>query len=120
MLGAKLYPLVDLEINDIDGVINLVTFIVDTGNDFGLVMPRSLIDELGLRRFPGSTALTSVTGESRQSSYYEAEVIWDGELKTVMVVEGVAPLLGRELMRDYSLTIAMRIGGEVRLERVDS
>lgn len=120
VLGGNLYPLVDLEIRDHDGAVNLVTFIVDTGNDFSLVMTRDLIARLGLQEFPGTTEITSATGDRRSVQYYLAEVMWDGDFKPVRVIEGIAPLMGRELMRSYSVSIEMRLGGLVSITPLES
>ena len=120
VLGGNLYPLVDLEIRDGDGAVNLVKFIVDTGTDFSLVMTLDLIARLRLQELTGTTVITSATGDRRSARYYLAEVMWDGEFKLVRVIEGIAPLMGRELMRSYSLSIEMRLGGLVSIAPLES
>ncbi len=113
--------MVSLEIRVGSGEFRGIPVLLDTGNDFDLVMSRQRVSELGLEFDEGRTIpVRGVHGRER-SSVCVVDAIWDGEPRDVRIVEGQTPaLVGQGLLRDYSLYVEMRDGGMIVLQRLPS
>ena len=113
--------MVSLEIRVGADVFRRIPVLVDTANDCDLVISSERLSELGLRFDEGRTIdVRGVHGIS-ESSVRQSDVIWDGELRRIRIVEGETPaLVGQGLLRDYSLYVEMRDGGVIVLQRLPS
>ena len=120
-LGEKLLLMVFLEIRVSSGKFRSIPVLIDTGNDFDLVMSRSRLSELGLVFEEERTiSVRGVHGKS-DSSICHADVIWDGEQRRIRIIEGETPaLVGQGLLKDYSVYVEMREGGAILLQRLPS
>ena len=120
-LGEKLLLMIFLEIEDSNGDFQDIPALIDTGNDFDLVMSRNRLSELGLEFDEVRTiSVRGVHGKS-DSSVCRAHVIWDGDHRQIRIIEGDTPaLVGQGLLKDYSCYIEMREGGTILLQRLPS
>ena len=120
-LGEKLLLMVFLEIKDGNGNFRNIPALIDTGNDFDLVMSRRRLSELGLEFDEvGSITVRGVHGRA-DSSVCRADVLWGGDLRRIRVVEGETPaLVGQGLLKGYSIYVEMREGGTILLQRLPS
>ena len=120
-ISDGLLPVVEFEIKQGDGEFRRIPALVDTGNDYDVVMSRTRILDLGLSFDEGETVgVRGVHGESK-SPTCRTDAIWDGELRRVRIVEGNVPtLLGKGLLENFSIYIEMRDGGAIVLQRLPS
>ena len=93
----------------------LVDAVVDTGFSGLLTLPSSTITALGLT-WKGRDVATLGDGTSCIFEVYIAEVIWDGQYRTIDINESeTVPLVGMRLLRGYDLHIQAIEGGSVRI-----
>ena len=79
--------------------------ILDTGFTGSLVMPESVIAELGLAK-RGVNILTLGNGEEHPFDYYLGRVSWRGESREVEVLQSIGqPLLGMELLEGAQVAV---------------
>jgi predicted aspartyl protease len=73
---------------------------------------------LGLRwRSTGRFLLAD--GSDRIFDVYEAKVVWDGKLRTILVDETDAePLVGMRLLKGHELKMQVRYRGRVTIKRL--
>lgn len=93
--------------------------VVDTGFTGWLTLPPTVIAELGLnwRNF-GRGVLAD--GSISEFDVYQARVIWDGRVRSVLVDEFAAtPLVGMALLRSCELQIQVRARGKVTIKRME-
>ena len=83
-------------------------------------MPPALITILGLHwRSVERAALAD--GSMCVFQVYEAKVVWDGKVRTILVDETDAdPLLGMRLLRGHELKMQVRARGKVTIKRLPS
>lgn len=94
-----------------------VEFIVDTGFEGDLTLPRSLMQRIGAR--PLFHTLRSLAdGTLRECPLFDLVLDWLGEAREaqVLVLEN-KPLLGSMLFEGCQLFIDFREGGDVTIER---
>lgn len=95
-----------------------VDAVIDTGFDGWLSLPPSLISQLGLPWRRRGRALLADGSESIFDTY-DGTVMWDGFARRVPVDEAnTAPLVGMSLLEGFELTIQVRVGGNVAIERL--
>lgn len=94
---------------------------VDTGFTDYLALPHDLIGFLKLTSLPVQAEATLADGTVIQSPYYRAELLWDSNIKAVLVVgtDG-GTLIGMSLMRGYDLHVSVGEGGKVRLTKQET
>ena len=94
----------------------LVDAVIDTGFSGLLTLPFSTITALNLT-WKGRDVATLGDGTSCIFEVYIAEVIWDGQYRTIDINESeTVPLIGMRLLRGYDLHIQAIEGGSVRVE----
>jgi clan AA aspartic protease len=94
----------------------LVDAVIDTGFSGLLTLPSSTITSLDLT-WKGRDVATLGDGTSCIFEVYIAEVIWDGQYRTIDINESeTVPLIGMRLLRGYDLHIQAIEGGSVRIE----
>ena len=87
--------------------------ILDTGFTGCLVLPDSVIAELGLTQ-RGVITLTLGNGEEHPFAYYVGYVAWCGERRAVEVLQSIGlPLLGMELLEGAQVAVDAWDGGDV-------
>ena len=93
-----------------------IEFVVDTGFEGALTMPRHAIIALGLpyfERIPSRLA----DGTRRETEAYIATIMWEGrEVEVAVLAMGHRALLGTALLEGKRLCIDFRDGGKVRIE----
>lgn len=98
----------------------LADAVIDTGFSGFLTLPSSTIMALDLT-WKGRDIATLGDGTSCIFEVYIAEVIWDGQYRTIDINESeTAPLIGMHLLRGYDLHIQTIEGGSVRIEMLST
>ena len=87
--------------------------ILDTGFTGFLVLPESVIAELGLTQ-RGFITLTQGNGEEHRFAFYVGYVSWRGERREIEVLQSIGqPLLGMELLENGHIAVDARDSGAV-------
>ena len=87
--------------------------ILDTGFTGSLVLPESIITELGLAK-RGVITLTLGNGKEHPFDYYLGWVSWCGERRVIEVLQSIGqPLLGMELLEGAQIAVDAWDGGAV-------
>ena len=96
-------PFVDLLI---EGSPTPVKALVDTGFNAGLMLPRRLVEEMGLPEV-GRGFYVTASDEEPETTVHEAQIQWLGKTEEVLALatEGDTALLGMGLLFDCSLTM---------------
>ncbi len=96
---------------DVQGQVQTILTVVDTGFDGAMTLPASMIQSLGL---PFVRSSRTLLADGRESLFdiHEALVIWGGLPRRVLVdTAETDPLLGMALLEDYELRVQVRSGG---------
>ena len=94
--------------------------VIDTGFSGFLTLPSDIIMALDLT-WKGRDIATLGDGTSCVFEVYIAQVIWDGEYRTIDINESeTTPLIGMRLLRGYDLRIQTIEGGSVTVEALPS
>ena len=112
----RMYPWVDITIHTQAGS-QSVRFIVDTGFDGELAVPRSLSSMFGDSQDKRPTEYAD--GQQDLASIASCTLDWvDGEREaTVLCIGGSNPLIGMELLSDCLVTLEIEgIGGTITIE----
>ena len=81
-----------------------VEVLIDTGFQGGLVLPESLVQELGLTVI-GHQKYEMVGAASGEGTIAWAQVEWLGQVETVEVLTAEDYLIGTDLLADTKLTV---------------
>lgn len=93
-----------------------VLALVDTGYSGALMVPETLIAELGLLKRAAGRA-TLADGSQCRFETYGAIVEWEGSPRGVVVSAiGDDPLIGMKLLAGHRLTVEVEFGGKVQIE----
>ena len=92
--------------------------VVDSGYTGWLTLPPAVIGALNLRwRTFGRGVLAD--GSLSTFDVYQANVVWDGRLRRVLVDEfDATPLVGMALLRGYEYKMQVRARGKVTIKRL--
>jgi predicted aspartyl protease len=94
--------------------------VVDTGSTGTLTLPSEDIEYLELS-WMGEAEVTLADASTIRSDVFEAEVTWDGGLRSIHVTKSESdPLVGMKLMQNYRLTVDIHPNGRYVLEPLDS
>lgn len=97
-----------------------VEAVIDTGYTASLTLPPALIGALGLR-WQTVAHVTLADGSARILDVYEAKVVWDGKVRSILVDEAdTDPLIGMRLLRGHELKMQVRARGKVTIKRLRS
>jgi clan AA aspartic protease len=91
---------------------------IDTGYTASLTLPPAMVAALEL---PWQTIGRGVLADGSECLFdvYEAEVLWDGKFRRLLVDEAATePLIGMTLLRGYELKIQVRNRGKVTIKRL--
>ena len=93
--------------------------VIDTGYTDSLTLPRAIIVAFGLQYRSVDRAILADGSECLFDVYKGARVVWDGELRSILVGEadGV-PLVGMTLLRGFEMNMLVRPGGKVTIRRL--
>ena len=92
--------------------------IVDTGYTASLTLPSALIATLGLR-WQTTDRVTLADGSTCLFEVYEAKVVWDGRVRSILVDQADAePLVGMRLLKGHELKMHVRPRGTVTIRRL--
>jgi clan AA aspartic protease len=92
--------------------------VIDTGFTASLSLPPSVIAALGL---PWQSFDRGVLADGSECYFdvYEAEVIWDGASRRVLIDKAdTDPLVGMTLMGGYELRMEIRSGGTLTIKKL--
>ncbi len=119
IVNAEFEPIIPhFSVCDSDGKIYTQDAIVDTGFNGWLSLPPDLITQLNLTWKRRGRAILG-DGSECIFDVYEAVVVWDGALVTILVDEADSePLVGMSLMEGYQLMMQVFEGGQVELCKV--
>jgi clan AA aspartic protease len=107
-----------LKVKGIRGRQQQVDAIIDTGYTGSLTLPPALIAALGLR-WQTVDRVTLADGSECIFEVYEAKVVWDGNVRRILVDEADAdPLIGMRLLRGFELKTQVRARGAITIKRL--
>jgi clan AA aspartic protease len=91
---------------------------IDTGFPDFLTLPTAQIAALALP-LGGSMRVTLADGSKVELDVYTVEVMWDGQWRSVSVLEANGgPLVGMSLLYGYDLRVQVVDGGLVTIDRL--
>jgi clan AA aspartic protease len=92
-----------------------VRAVVDTGYTGDLMLPKEIINELGLI-LRGIQDAVLGDGSIKMFEMYAGSVLWDGQVRRVEVnASETESLVGMGLLEEYKLEIEGRYGGMVKI-----
>jgi clan AA aspartic protease len=95
--------------------IKAIKAVIDTGYTGDLMLPRAIVDDLGLILRGIQDAILG-DGSIKIFEMYAGSVIWDGQIRRVEVnASATECLIGMGLLEDYKLEIEGRSGGVVKI-----
>jgi clan AA aspartic protease len=95
-----------------------VEAVIDTGYTASLTLPPALIQALRLR-WQTVDRFKLADGSMCIFDVYEAKVMWDGKVRTILVDEADAePLVGMRLLKGHELKMQVRYRGKVSIKRL--
>lgn len=106
VVTAALEAVLSLEIQDATGKRINVDAVIDTGFTGQLALPAAVVDMLS---FPVQGVRSALLGDGRRvmADVYEAQVIWDGELREVQLLAMEGALVGMSLL--YGSDVHLRV-----------
>lgn len=116
-VNESLEPCVGLTLSDFGNTTRAVDFVIDTGSNEEIVLPRTIIDQFNL--IPGDkTSVIMGDGRTTICATYSAQVEWHGQPRDVMVTEGFEPLIGMLLLEGSNLSVDATPGGAVTISEL--
>jgi len=95
-----------------------VEAVIDSGYTGALTLPPAMIAILGLR-WRSVERATLADGSTCVFSVYVGKVLWDGQVRSILVDEADAdPLIGMRLLRGHELKMQVRYRGKVTIKRL--
>ena len=92
--------------------------VIDTGFSGYLTLPTQTVTALGLE-LQNETTVTLGDGTERALSQFSADLEWDGENRTVLVLAAeIAPVIGMALLYGYNVHLHVLDGGTVSIEKI--
>ncbi len=115
-VSPELRPYIRLTLRGLKGVTREVEAWVDTGFDGALVLPTSIIRDMGLLPDP-AISIQLADGSEVEMQSYKVTVVWDGQDRVVHVVptQGFI-LVGLHLFHHHQLNATFTDGGAVTIE----
>ena len=116
-VNQSLEPRVGLTLSDFGNTTRDVDFIIDTGSNEEIVLPRIIIDQFNLIRGDDVRIILG-NGEATTSATYSGQVEWHGQPRDVVVTEGSEPLIGMLLLEGSNLSVDATPGGAVTISEL--
>ena len=123
MIRGTVFPnhqaLIAVALLDTAGQFQPFEFILDTGFDGNLSLPRRTLQ--GLAVIPrGGQPVELADGSRITAPTWRATVLWDGERRTITVMESEGePLLGMNLLWGNHIALEAKAFGGVVIERLE-
>ena len=115
-VNAHLEAVVTLPLRGPSGQAREVDAVVDTGFNGYLVLPPTLVADLGLPVVGDGEAVLA-DGSEAAFDVYGVTMLWDGQLRFVETgAVGVNPLVGMAMLENHDLSIHVREGGRVVIQ----
>ena len=119
IVSSTRWPTINLLILDVDGHEGEIEARIDSGFSDDLILPRSVIARLGLKRVDRSNFRIGDNSTAIFSTY-AAMIRWQGELRQIIVLESeVSPVLGVGLLWGNNLSVDFRHYGDVRVTELE-
>jgi clan AA aspartic protease len=107
-----------LKVKGLRGREQEVEAVIDTGYTAALTLPPALVTALGLG-WQSVDRFTLADGSECVVDVYEAKIVWDGKLRTILVDEAdTDPLVGMRLLREHELNMQVRARGRLTIKRL--
>ena len=122
MIRGTVFPnrqaLLAVALLDTAGQFQPFEFVLDTGFDGDLSLPAQTIQTLVAVRL--SPSIIELADGSRTTAHtWEATALWDGERRTVSIMESEGdPLLGMSLLWGNHISLAAEAFGDLVIERL--
>ena len=122
MIRGTVFPnrqaLLAVALLDTAGQFQPFEFVLDTGFDGDLSLPAQTIQTLVAVRL--SPSIIELADGSRTTAHtWEATALWDGERRTVSIMESEGePLLGMSLLWGNHISLAAKAFGDLVIERL--
>jgi clan AA aspartic protease len=95
-----------------------VEAVIDSGYTASLTLPSTVVASLGLR-WRSMDRFTLADGSECLFDVFEAKVLWDGKVRTILVDAADAdPLVGMRLLKGHELKMQVRYRGRVTIKRL--
>ncbi len=116
VVNAAREAIVTLPVQGPAGESQEVVTVIDTGFNRYLMLPLSVVAELGLR-FLTRGRVTLADGSESSFEVYEVTVLWDGQPRDVYTfASDGTPLVGMALLEGHDLSVQVREGGRVVIQ----
>jgi len=117
-VNAKREALIQLRVRGPSAIERDVEFVVDTGFNSTLALPKSIALWLGLLQL-GQGHATLADGSTQQYEIYLGQYIWDGTLEECLfTVVGEEALLGMGLLEGHEFRMEVKSDGLVEITRL--
>lgn len=114
-INDRYEPVITIRVSDPGGKQIEVDAVVDTGFNGFLCLPQEVVESLQMPYLYSRTARMA-DDQDRNMRLHQAEVVWDGQVRTVEAhASGATALVGMQLMTHHRLEMDIRIGGAVRI-----
>lgn len=115
VVNARLEATIRLRLQASDGSELDVEAVIDSGFTGSFTLPATVIATLGLARQSGGRAVLA-DGSIQQVDIYAAEVFWDGNRRSVLVMEvGGEALVGMRMLAGHQVRFEVAPGGAVEI-----
>ncbi|WP_420444596.1 clan AA aspartic protease [Candidatus Poriferisodalis sp.] len=115
-VNARLEATIVFDVKGPRGRSRLIEAVIDTGYSEFLTLPPAHVSDLGLPHKARSKVVLA-NGAEEVFDFYDAELVWDGQLVAVAVgAAEVTPLVGMSLLEGHELRIEARNDGRVLIE----
>ena len=122
MIRGTVFPnrqaLIAVALLDTAGQFQSFEFILDTGFDGDLSLPRQTLQRLDAF-LEGGQPVELADGSRTTANIWAATALWDGERRTVSIMESEGePLLGMSLLWQNRIILEARAFGDLVIERL--
>ena len=112
-------PVITLTVRDGSGQHRAAEARVDTGFSGDLTLPKSAIEQLGLRWIYRTNSYKVGDGSTSPFNAYAAIIQWRGDDRYITVLESeIFPVLGVGLLWESSLSVDFVPGGDVTIKEL--
>jgi clan AA aspartic protease len=117
-VNARLEATLRLKLRGDSGTEADVEFLIDTGFDSTLVLPKIIADALGLLSL-GTRFANLADGSLQITEVYVGHVQWNGVFRRINIIcLGDEALIGTEMLRGHELRIEVKSGGMVEINEL--
>src|SRR5262249_45386057 len=117
-VNASLEAVIKLRVIDRDGSEHELEFVIDTGYNGYMTLPRTLISNFGLE-YVCTEFATLAEGHEQAFDVYNARVWWDGDVKEIEADATDGDLLvGTAMLENHDLQTRFVSGGDVTIQKV--